>query len=408
MSIKFQPKIRTYFSKNGKSKVDSEIEKKRKQLELSRDVLAKNIILPAMARFQFAEYAEIDNNGNVIYKNVENLFDGSWESFRPALPLPKVLSRELRACNIAETEYENFLQEKIHGFSKQGLLEKRVDREDIDLVKIGEAYEAEPGILKSVKTGNIVKSRIKTVKTTLYCLKENTKWYELLRKIFSHKNPVGISFDEFHIGYNPYETFYEHLPPFYQDFNRKLEKVDKIKERKTEKRRRVDPDLAFRLMRLHSNLMKIYSIATRTVVVDRSKIIGDKSEYRHPLVTLRLPYILRRLTDSLPNLLGAIHLDALELSKSYNFPWLNPLQEIVLKVNSRELEIKDLLSRYLKLEKENRLHQMRQEPKEKINYSEIETVLDETVFKGLTPFTIDVRNQLENSLGYAKKTYVFI
>lgn len=60
MPIYFKPKISTYFSENGSKKVQYEIEKRKKQLESSREILAKNIILPTIARYQFAEVVEID------------------------------------------------------------------------------------------------------------------------------------------------------------------------------------------------------------------------------------------------------------------------------------------------------------------------------------------------------------
>jgi len=139
MSINFQPKILTYFSENERKKIDSEVERRKKQLELSRDILAKNIILPALAKFQFAEYVEINNEGNVTYTDFrdfsETLFTEGWEFFRPLLPSPKIISKELKTCKINESEYENFLKEKFNGFCKDGLIEKKVTREEIDLEK---------------------------------------------------------------------------------------------------------------------------------------------------------------------------------------------------------------------------------------------------------------------------------
>ena len=403
MTIEYQPKMPTFFSKDAKKKVNAEVEKRRRQIELSRDTLAKNIILPLIGSFQFAEFVDIDTDGNVTYTNheaLENLFWGGWNTLSLPLPPPKILSKELKACKINEGEYENFLKTKMHEFSKQGLLEKEVDRREVDLAKMGEVYQSEPGVWRNVKTNEIVESRIKTVETRTYSLKKGTGWYELLRKISSHDNPLSISFDlVLHIGRDPTRSYFETLPPPLQDFNSKLEIVDKIKEREAERRRKINPDLAFRLMRLHSNLMEVYSIATRDIIKDR---------IRSKFVTLRPPYILDKVVDSLPNLLGAIHLDALELSRKYDFPWIKQLQETVYNVSSREFEMKDLVRAFLKLENKNRSRGRWNQPKEKINYSAIENVLDETVFDGLAPFTIQTRNQLENSLGYGKKTYIFI
>jgi len=395
MTIDFQPHISRYFSKEGAKEVRSEAEERKRQVELSRDILAKNIILPAMARFQFAEYVEIDVKGNVAYRELSDLFSDSWEFFRDALPSPRMIPRELRACSIKETDYEDFLKERFNGLCKDGLIAKTIEKTDLE--KEGKVYQPQPGVWKETETGNIVPS--KTVERESYRLKEGTDWHELLRKIFSHENPIGISSDEFNlnIGYTPYENFFVNSPPLYQDFNSKLERAKQIKERETERRSRIDPELAFRLMRLHSSLMQLYSTATADVIKSKSKII-----------TLRPPYILERVVESLPSSLGAISYDASELSRRYNIPWLKQLQENVNNINSREPELRSIDKQFLKLEKEQKTRQMKGRPKEKINYSAIKTVLDETVFKGLAPFTIQVRDQLENSLGYGKRDYVFI
>jgi len=262
---------------------------------------------------------------------------------------------------------------------------------------MGVVYQPEPGVWRYTTTGEVAPSKIKTEEKKSYNIKEGSDWFELLRKIFSHENPVGVSFEEFNIGYDPHRTFYENLPPVFQGFNSKLGKVEEIKEREAERRSRINPDLALRLMRLHSNLMKIYSVATTDVIKGTSKI-----------VTSRPPYILERVIDSLPTSLGAISYDVSELSRRYDFSWLKPLQENVDSFNSRESELRSINRRFLELEREQNIRQMKGQPKEKINYSAIKTVLDETVFKGLIPFAIQARDQLENVLGYGKRTYVFI
>lgn len=199
-----------------------------------------------------------------------------------------------------------------------------------------------------------------------------------------------------HIGYEPYRSFFENSPPFFQDFNDKLERAGETKEREAERRRKINPELALRLMRLHSNLMKIYSVATTDVIKNKSRI-----------VTLRPPYILERVLDSFPTSLGAISYDVSELSRRYEFSWLKPLQENVDSLNSREPEFRSIKREFMAFENEQITRQRKGQPKEKIDYSAIKTILGETVH-GLVSFTIETRDQLENSLGYGKRSYVFI
>lgn len=141
MTTDFQPNISKYFSKEGVKEVKSELEERKRQIELSRDILAKNIILPAMARFQFAEYVEIDLEGNVAYKKLDDLVSDDWEFFSYALPSPRVLSRELRACKLYEKNYDSFLKKKFSEFLENGLIEKNVLKHEINLEREGNVYQ---------------------------------------------------------------------------------------------------------------------------------------------------------------------------------------------------------------------------------------------------------------------------
>ena len=227
----------------------------------------------------------------------------------------------------------------------------------------------------------------------MYALKEGSDWYEMLRKILSHDNPAGIEFNGFVIGYNPYVTHYENLRPFYLDFNSKLERSEKFEERKAERRRRVIPELFLRLMRLHSNIIEVYKTATDDVVRRRSG---------QGFVTLRPPYILNRIVESLPTNLGAIWYNASELSDNYTLPWLEPLQEAVYDINSRESELRYRSKRFSELEKEDLNSRKIGKP----DYTAVKNTINEIV-DAIVPFAIDVENELERMLGYGNRTYVF-